>query len=193
MSNYDKMCLDKKYEEWVKNYLEAEKKMNANCIFTEWEKWEKLERIPHVNHASPWDVDKFNSLSLLHKLSSLERIMDLFDVKNIGNYFIFNIISSETASSFEITIYFTRDTLSKTVFKRTCEIKKDIPKFIRICPFEIEDETRILAEEEDRLFVKLICDNSDRKKIKLYHKATDGSLKVDILYLEANEAEFEET
>jgi hypothetical protein len=89
MSNYEKMYFDKKYEEWVKNYLEAEKKMNANCVFTKWEKW---QRIPHVNYAPPWDVDKFNSLSLLHKLSSLERIMDLYNIENIGNYFIFNII-----------------------------------------------------------------------------------------------------
>jgi hypothetical protein len=190
MKNFDKIYLDKKYEEWAKNYLEAEKKMNANYVYGEWEKW---ERIPQVNYASPWDVDKFNSLSLLHKLSSLERIMYLFDVKNIGDYFIFNIISSETASSFEITIYFTRNTSSKTVFKRTCEIKKDIPKFIRIHPFEIEDKTQKLAEGEDRLFVKLICDHSDRKKIKLYHKAVDGSLKIETAYLKANKAGFEET
>jgi hypothetical protein len=75
------------------------------------------------------------------------------------------------------------------VFKRTFVIQKAIPKYIRICPFEIEDETKILAEGEDRLFVKLIPDRSDRKKIKLYHKATDGSLKYDTLCLEANEAE----
>jgi hypothetical protein len=155
--------------------------------------YEEWEKIPPANYVYPGDVDKFNSLNLCDKLRSLELIMYLFNIKNIGNYFIFNITSSKTASSLEITIYFTRNTSSKTVFKRTCKITKDIPNYIQIHDSEIEDKTQKLAEGEDRLFVKLICDHSDIKKIKLYHKASDGSLKADILYLEANKAEFEET
>lgn len=168
----------------MKNNLKEVNKIPDQCLW---------ERIPDANCASPWDVEKFNSLSLCNKLQSLENIMHLFKIKNIGNYLIFNITSSKTARSLEITIYFTLNTSYKTVFKRTCEITKDMPNYIQIHDSEIEDKTQKLVEGAEQLFVNLMCDNSDRKLMKLYHKAADGSLKTEIVYLQANKAGFGET